>query len=324
MTNNSPSYSRNYFLDYYKLILAIFVVGIHTSPFNEFSKPLSFIFNLGFFRLAVPTFFLINGYYAKEALINRQSLKIYLVRVLKLYLFWSILYFPLFIYTHDFSVKNLVWGLIVVLYGYGHLWYITSLILGMALFYYFLQKFRKKTILILAVLFYFIGCSVEILQEYYSMFSSGFIVEVAHLQIWKLNFVFFAFPFIAIGYYLNKEVQYFNNLRYWYVAILFFSLELVFSYYLLPIGRNMLFTLSLVTPCLFYYFITTNHFQKKTFLLSNYIDKLPNSIYYVHGLVVFFSHSIITSISNTNRFFIVSFFSILFGIFLIKVIELLI
>lgn len=320
MTNNSSLNSRNYFLDYYKLILAIFVVGIHTSPFNEFSKPLSFTFNLGFFRLAVPTFFLINGYYATEALTNAQNLKTYLLRIFKLYVFWSVLYFPLFIYTHDFSIKNLVWGLIVVLYGYGHLWYITALILGMALFYYFLQKFSQKTILILAIFFYFIGCSVEILQEYFSMFSSGFIVEVAHLQIWKLNFVFFAFPFIAIGYYLKKVVQYFNNLRYLYFAVLLFSLELVFSYYFLPLGRNMLFTLSLLTPCLFYYFITTKNFQKKTFLLSNYIDKLPNSIYYVHGLVVFFSHSVMPSISNTNRFFITSFFSILFGVFLIKVV----
>jgi hypothetical protein len=310
---------RNDLLDYYKILLAIFVVGIHTSPFLEYSKPLSFVFNLGIFRLAVPTFFLINGFYATAALETKQNLKIYLLRVLKLYVFWTILYFPLFMYTHYFSFKNIVWGIIVVFYGYGHLWYVTALLGGIALFYFLLQHYSKKTILILAVIFYFIGCFIELLQEYYSRSESGFIVEVAHLQLWKLNFIFFAFPFICIGYYLKKEVSHYSFLRYWYVALLVFSAELFCSYYFLPLGRNMLFSLLLITPCIFYYFITKNYFQNKTFFLSNYIDKLPNSIYYVHGLVVFFSHSILTNISNTNRFIIVSFFSILIGIFLIKI-----
>jgi hypothetical protein len=310
---------RNYLLDYYKILLAILVVGIHTSPFLEYSKPLSFIFNLGIFRLAVPTFFLINGYYAIVALETKENLKKYLLRVLKLYVFWTILYFPLFMYTHDFSIKNIVWGIIVVFYGYGHLWYVTALLGGMALFYYLLQHYSKKTILILAVIFYFLGCFIELLQDNYCRSGTGFIVEVAHLQVWKLNFIFFAFPFISVGYYLKKEVKQFYFLRYLNVALLLFIIELVCSYYFLPLGRNMLFSLLLVTPCIFYFFITKNYFENKTFFLSDYIDKLPNSIYYVHGLVVFFSHYLLTNISNTNRFIIVSFFSILIGIFLIKI-----
>lgn len=309
---------RNYLLDYYKVLLAIFVVGIHTSPFLEYSKSLSFIFNLGIFRLAVPTFFLINGYYATVALETKQNLKIYLLRVLKLYVFWTILYFPLFMYTHDLSIKNIFWGIIVVLYGYGHLWYVTALIGGMALFYYLLQHFSKKTILILAVFFYFTGCLIELLQEYYFRPGSGFIGEVAHLQLWKLNFIFFAFPFISVGYYLKKEVNQFSFLCFLNIALLLFIIELVCSYYFLPLGRNMLFSLLLVAPSIFYYFTTKKHLQTKAYFSYDYLDKLPNSIYYVHGLFNFFTSLLFINNSNTSKFVLVSLLSVFFGILVIK------
>lgn len=309
---------RNYLLDYYKVLLAIFVVGIHTSPFLEYSRPLSFIFNLGIFRLAVPTFFLINGYYATVALETKQNLKLYLLRVLKLYVFWTILYFPLFMWTHDFSIKNIVWGIIVVFYGYGHLWYVTALLGGMAFFYYLLHHYNKKTILILAVIFYFIGCFIELFQEYYSKSRTGFFAEVARLQLWKLNFIFFAFPFISVGYYLKKEFNQFYFLRYLNVALLLFIIELVCSYYFLPLGRNMLFSLLLIAPSIFYYFTTKKQFQTKAYFLSGYLDKLPNSIYYVHGLFNFFTSLLFFNISSTSKFVLVSLLSVFFGILVIK------
>jgi hypothetical protein len=135
---------RNYLLDYYKVLLAIFVIGIHTSPLTEYSKPLSFLFNLGIFRIAVPTFFLINGYYSLSALSTSQTLKKYVIRVLILYIFWMTLYFPIYIYTHDFSTKNMIWGFIVLLYGYGHLWYLTALIGGIILLFFLKNRYNKK------------------------------------------------------------------------------------------------------------------------------------------------------------------------------------
>jgi hypothetical protein len=128
----------------YKVLLAIFVIGIHTSPLTEYSKPLSFLFNLGIFRIAVPTFFLINGYYSLSALSTSQTLKKYVIRVLILYIFWMTLYFPIYIYTHDFSTKNMIWGFIVLLYGYGHLWYLTALIGGIILLFFLKNRYNKK------------------------------------------------------------------------------------------------------------------------------------------------------------------------------------
>ena len=310
---------RNYFLDYFKILLAIFVVGIHTSPLTEYSKPLSFIFNLGFFRLAVPTFFLINGYYSVSALSNRHSLKKYVVRILTLYAFWMSLYFPIYIYTHDLSAKNIIWGFVVLLYGYGHLWYLTALIGGVILMYYLKNRYSKRTILILAVFLYFFGSVVELMQGYSTTLSRTFATEIFELQMWKLNFLFFGFPFIAIGYYMRQESPQFNRRLYLGMAILIFFIELVVSYYFLTHGRNMLFSLILLTPLILSTLMALNVVKQCNKRWKQYFEKLPNIIYYVHGLPNFFLSIIFVNINTSYKFFAVSVISAIMGIILIKI-----
>lgn len=309
---------RNYLLDYYKILLAVFVVGIHTSPFVEYSKQLSFLFNLGIFRLAVPSFFLINGYYSLKALSSKHELKKYLLRVLKLYIFWMALYFPIYLYTHDFSVKNFIWGFIVLIYGYGHLWYITALMGGIALFFYLLQRYSKRIILILAVSFYFMGCFIELAQGHLSTVNSGLINEILILQVWKLNFIFFAFPFLAIGYYMKKDAHVFNRRDYLLIAFFMFSIELIISYKFLTHGRNMLFSLILIAPLILSILMNLKFSKIKNLHLNKYLEKLPNSIYYVHGLPNFFIALVFVNMNTSYRFIIVSLISLVLGIVLIK------
>ena len=309
---------RNYFLDYYKIVLAIFVVGIHTSPLTEYSKPLSFIFNLGIFRLAVPTFFLINGYYAVAALSTKESLKRYLSRIGTLYLLWMALYFPIYVFTHDFSAKNVVWGFITLLYGYGHLWYITALMGGMVLLYYLINRYSKKTVLFLAFFFYFIGSLVEIGQGYLSLGNQNIKTEILQLQMWKLNFIFFGFPFIAIGYYMKREMHQFKPRYFMLIALLLFSIELIISYKFLTHGRNMLFSLIFLTPLILSYLLSLKWDVKDNKSRSNLLQKLPNSIYYIHGLPNFFIAVLYTNINSSYKFIAVSVISIIVGILLIK------
>lgn len=312
---------RNYLLDYYKILLAIFVVGIHTSILTEYSKPLSFLFNLGLFRIAVPTFFLINGYYLFSALSTIQTLKRYVVRVLTLYIFWMALYFPIYIYTHEFSTKNIIWGFVILLYGYGHLWYLTALIGGVILLFYLKNKYNSKTILFLSFTLYFIGSIIELGQGYLSTINRTFLTEILELQIWKLNFIFFAFPFIAIGYYMRNDLYKFNRRIYLWIAILVFTIELLISYYYFTHGRNMLFNLIILTPLILSNLMTLNLSNKYNVGSNKYLEKLPNSIFYVHGIPNFFISLIYKNINTSHKFIIVSIISVIMAVFLIKLNE---
>ena len=310
---------RNPFLDYYKVLLAVFVVGVHTSPLADYSRSLSFLLNLGIFRLAVPTFFLINGYYAVSALSSKASTINYVKRILLIYAFWMLLYFPLYVYTHDFSIKNVMWGLIVLLYGYGHLWYLTALMGGMLLMYFLKSKYEKRVVLTLSVIFYFIGSIIELIQGHISNLPITFSNEIAQLQMWKLNFIFFAFPFIAIGYYMKKDTLKFNQKSLLYIGLVLFAIELIISYKYFTHGRNMLFSLILIAPVILCYFLNLKIPTHHKIDSNKYLEKLSNSIYYIHGLPNFFVSLFLINIGTTNKFVLVSILSLVLSILLIKV-----
>lgn len=54
---------RNISVDILKLVLSFMVVGLHTNFLRDLSFPVGYVLKNGFFRMAVPLFFIINGYY---------------------------------------------------------------------------------------------------------------------------------------------------------------------------------------------------------------------------------------------------------------------
>ena len=59
---------RNLNIDYLKIILAICVVAIHTSPFDLFFEPIGYLAENGLLRVAVPLFFIMNGFYFSKVI----------------------------------------------------------------------------------------------------------------------------------------------------------------------------------------------------------------------------------------------------------------
>ena len=56
-------FMRNLSLDILKIIMAFFVVFLHMHLFKEVYPSLSYVLVNGLFRLGVPTFLIISGYY---------------------------------------------------------------------------------------------------------------------------------------------------------------------------------------------------------------------------------------------------------------------
>ncbi|MGN1479071.1 MAG: acyltransferase family protein [Acutalibacteraceae bacterium] len=213
---------QNYnFLDLVRFICALLVVTIHVEPFGlaETTSLFGYL-NFGIqnylARIAVPFFFVASGFflYKKTTLpeFDTAPTKKYVVRLLKLYLIWTIIYLPLAF----LSLLKEGWGLkhavpvyirnVIFAGSYMHLWYLPSLIVAVIIVSFLLyKKVNVKKIIILSSVLYFIGLFAQ------SWF--GFITPLEELapSLWNIlrlvqsviystrNGLFEGFVFVAIG-----------------------------------------------------------------------------------------------------------------------------
>jgi len=148
-------------IDLFKFIMALMVVAIHTQPFYAFegSVPAQIFSSLS--RYAVPFFFLASGYLVGGKLEGRDSseraviLRRYALRLLRLYLLWSLIYAPMALYHYVRDgipfVKSLllyVRGLVLLgeHYNSWQLWYLLSLVYGVLLVLGFERLNIKKSL----------------------------------------------------------------------------------------------------------------------------------------------------------------------------------
>ena len=186
---------RNLAVDVSKIFLAIAVVGIHTQFLVETSDAAHHFLTQGLFRIAVPIFFVFNGYYVEEALNDSTKLKKWLQRLAMLYCFWMLIYLPLYFSAGAeplfATIKRLArTGLV----GYHHLWYIVAMFPAVLILKY-VQRYGAKVMIALALLMFSCGTVLQYLNYY----------EVVSTPIWFFrNGVLFGFPMMTAGYLLKK------------------------------------------------------------------------------------------------------------------------
>ncbi|MCD8519563.1 MAG: acyltransferase [Erysipelotrichaceae bacterium] len=197
-----------------KLVMAFFVMVVHFSPFKTIHPVLHFISIHGFTRIAVPFFFLSSGYLLSEqGKIPSQRLIKTLTKLIKLYLFWTFIYFPLIVLQLMNTPSSLHWSIILTrnLFFEGsfiHLWYFIASIIGLVIVTT-LQRFLKtRFVFTLLILLFMLGVLGD---SYY-----GFSMTIPYLNTFKTtlfqfinttrNGVFFAPLFIFTGI-LIKQFQ---------------------------------------------------------------------------------------------------------------------
>lgn len=163
---------QNNSIDLAKFIFAILVVAIHVSPFgsgqSEIIGFLNFFLRDYVARLAVPFFFIASGYFLfKKTDINNFEInrsKTYALKILKLYLIWSAIYFPLSFGNAFFDKKGFLHGVFayiknfILSTSFSHLWYLNALIFAVVIISVLLYKrVSPKLIIVIGALFYFIG-----------------------------------------------------------------------------------------------------------------------------------------------------------------------
>lgn len=201
-------------LDYFRIIAALLIIAIHTSPLLSYSEMSDFILTRIIARIAVPFFFMLSGFFLiSRHNYNYDKLKVFLKNTVFIYGISIFIYIPLNIYNGYFSMDNLLPNIIKDIVFDGtlyHLWYLPASIIGASIAYFLVKKLGMKWSFIISVILYIIGMlgdsyygfleKLPLLKNFY-----GYIFEVSD---YTRNGVFFAPVFFILGGIIaNKSVS---------------------------------------------------------------------------------------------------------------------
>ena len=193
--------SRNLALDYLRLFLAFIVVAMHEGFLHETSAVAEFLTAQGLFKLAVPIFLLINGYFFYTACESGKALA-WLRRLLLIYTVWMAIYGMAWVTIAEGPFVAGYRNLFRFFIGYYHLWYIAGL-LSAGVLLFLLRHAGTKLLLLLSVSLFVFG----VLADYCAIYSltGNASIDTFFYESWThRNFLFLCFPFLCWGFLFNK------------------------------------------------------------------------------------------------------------------------
>jgi serine/alanine racemase len=204
---------RKYFypaIDRFKLLAALLVIAIHTSPLTSLSPEADYILTRVLARVAVPFFFMVTGYFVlPKALKNPDYGRSYLKRIGLIYLISIALYLPVGIYAGHFKGAGILSILkMIFLDGtFYHLWYLPALLLGFTVMLLLLTCLPLRAVSIICGLLYLIGLFGD---SYYGLIPENSFVSVLyrglfHVFEYTRNGLFYAPIFLLLGYDISER-----------------------------------------------------------------------------------------------------------------------
>lgn len=265
---------RNLSIDVLKIILAFFVVFLHMNFLKETYPALSYILVNGLFRIAVPVFLVITGFYFFH-IDNKVKLKKWLFRTFLLYAIWMLIYIS---YWKD---NEQIW--LTIIFGYHHLWYLIGTFFS-GIILYFLRNQNSKLLIALALGFFLLGYGVQVLGNLHYFENEN--DSVLNMYLLYRNFLFVCFPFLTIGFLINKHKvdlsEYKNSSLLVILSVLCVVAEAFFNYKNISSeSTDILFSLIFASPLLFLY--CQKIYVKTT---SKILASFSTAIYVVHPLIM--------------------------------------
>ena len=192
-------------IDFFRIIAAILVVTIHTSPLASYTRTGDFILTRVIARVAVPFFFMTSGFF----LISRYSrgpgkLAAFLKKTALIYLAAMILYIPLNLYSGYFKADDLLPAILKDLVFDGtfyHLWYLPAAMLGAAIAWFLVRRLGFRGALVLSLCLYLAGLAGD---SYYGLTEKIPFLRAVYGSLFSLsdytrNGVFYAPVFFVLG-----------------------------------------------------------------------------------------------------------------------------
>lgn len=192
---------RNVSIDVLKLFLAFMVVGLHVGLLQDAGPLVGYLTGNGFFRIAVPIFLIINGFYFYPA-VQRGEARRWFGRVVSLYLFWMTIYAYFWFAALSPTPAGFAKFIHTIAIGYFHLWYLSGMI-GAALLMLVLKKKPARLVLAVALGLYCVGVLIQYAGNYH-VFGGSPLDRISNSNWVHRNFLFLCFPFFYIGFAINQ------------------------------------------------------------------------------------------------------------------------
>lgn len=268
---------RNVAIDILKLCLSFLVVMLHCHLFQDINQSVSYLTVNGICRIAVPIFLVVTGYYFFYV-DSFKKLVHWGRRILILYSIWMLVYLSFW-----FSYSSLVENIKSLFWGYFVLWYLIGTFFG-GLLVYLIRNYSLVFQLSLVALCFVTGYTIQTVGNLHL-----FPRETDHLlndfNNYR-NFLMMCFPFMMIGFWINKyKIDRKINISLY--LILFLLILLVFEsfihYYFISHKESLdlLLTLLLIAPAILIYTLRYD-IQSR----NKNIAALSTAIYLIHPIII--------------------------------------
>jgi len=270
-------------------------------PLFEEDSSAGWLISNGIARIAVPCFFILSGYFISTKIEDRKYIKNYLLHLLIVYIVWSLIYLPT--YWQEIEPRSLI---TFALLGYYHLWFLPALIIAVILLVTAKRFINKdRVILFTGFPLFILGCYLEYKGLYYRTYCNG---------------LFFGYPFLVLGYCINKRnwIERFKGFRLYSFLIMGLALLLLESYlgYVSHTYKNMIMALYVFCPMLFV--LLLKGAKKESISDKISISQLSAGIYYIHILIITLAVPL-SETYNIVTYPVIAVLSILLSIFVIFV-----
>lgn len=197
---------KNYvWLDRFRLIAALLVIAIHTSPLASFSGEGDFFFTRVLARIAVPFFLMVTGFFFPS---DPGQLWKSLKKLCLLYGGSILLYLPLGLYAGHYRALYFTDALRMLLFdgSFYHLWYFPAAITGMLLVFALNRVLKLRWVCVISVVLYVIGLFGD---SYFGLAEKLPPVKAAYEGMFRLfsytrNGIFMAPVFLVLGILIRK------------------------------------------------------------------------------------------------------------------------
>ena len=266
-------------IDILKLVCAIFVCIVHIPPFSgdflSVGNHINFILRNGLCRIAVPFFFCCSGFFLFRKIDPKSpdysTVLKYGLKILRLLLLWLVILF---------------WD------SNSHLWYLSALIISIALITLFIfMKLDLRTMVVIAAVLYAVGLLGE---SYYSLVASlppdniiakFFAFYFLHFRSTR-NGIFFSPVFLLIGALFAKKEILLKRKTLLFGSIISFILlicePLLLRHFSLAKDYNM--TLAMI-PSVFFMMYAATHLKCPETAATGQLSHIGAIIYFIHPAV---------------------------------------
>ncbi|WP_269791601.1 acyltransferase family protein [Stenotrophomonas sp. Iso1] len=304
--------SRSLSVDLLKFALAFFVVAIHAHFLQDLDHSIGYILVNGIFRIAVPVFLIINGYYLFDIL-ERGLFTPWLKRILLLYAFWMTAYLPLWAFDQNARAAVLVHRLI---FGFHHLWYIAGMI-GGGLCLYMISGVNSAVGTGIAIAAFSVGVMIQYIGAY-DIFSPPADTFLSYNWSHR-NFLLLAFPFMYAGMCIRKfnlanAISKRTTLLACAFGLIGLSIECTINLHFNvgTDGFDNLLLLALICPAIVLLALrSTRKYSGKSF------SALSSGIYFTHPAVIYLLAP--TLFSSVSLFLVTSAISVLAALLLTRI-----